>query len=144
MVLPAVGDHDGWRLTGNASGDDNDVSASESLLEAIVGRKEALDLGDGGDVGEVGGHAGSVDDIVEGELVNERASLKKEGQRLRGDVSECALRERKTIAWFLPVRYHQRRQRRLLISSLASCRRASVSVGNPAPALTILAVLCVC
>jgi hypothetical protein len=72
--------HDGWRLTGNASGDDNDVSASEGLLHAIVGRKEALDLG----------HAGGVDDIVEGELVDERAGLEKEGQGLRRGVSECA------------------------------------------------------
>jgi hypothetical protein len=82
--------HDGWRLTGNASGDDNDVSASEGLLHAIVGRKEALDLGDGGDVRKVGGHAGGVDDIVEGELVDERAGLEKEGQGLRRGVSECA------------------------------------------------------
>ena len=73
---------DGWRLTGNASGDDDDVSASEGVLEAIVGGKEALDLGDGGDVRKVGGHTRGVDDIVEGELVDERASLEKEGQRL--------------------------------------------------------------
>ena len=87
------GYRDGWTLTGNAGGDDNNVGASEGLLEAIVGGKEALDLGDGGDVREVGGHAGSVDDIVEGELVDERASLEEEGQRLRGDVSECVLSE---------------------------------------------------
>ena len=74
--------HDGCRLTGNAGGDDNNVSASEGLLEAIVGGKEALNLGDGGDVRKVGGHAGGVDDIVEGELVDERASLEEEGQRL--------------------------------------------------------------
>ena len=42
---------------------------------------------------KVGGHTGGVDDIVEGELVDERASLEKEGQRLRRDVSECALCE---------------------------------------------------
>lgn len=70
------------KLTGNASGDDNDVSASEGLLEAIVGREEALDLGDGGDVGKVGGHTGGVDDIVEGEVVDVRAGLEEEGQRL--------------------------------------------------------------
>jgi hypothetical protein len=76
------GYHDGCRLTGNASGNDDDVSASEGLLEAVVGGKEALDLGDGGDVGKVGGHARGVDDIVEGELVDERAGLEEEGQRL--------------------------------------------------------------
>lgn len=77
-----VGYRDGMKLTGNASGDDNDVSASEGLLEAIVGREEALDLGDGGDVGKVGGHTGGVDDIVEGEVVDVRAGLEEEGQRL--------------------------------------------------------------
>lgn len=74
--------HDGFGLTGNASGDDDDVSASEGLLETIVGGKETLNLGDGGDVRKVGGHTGGVDDIVEGELVDERASLEEEGQRL--------------------------------------------------------------
>ena len=76
------GYRDGWRLTGNACGNDNYVSASEGLLEAIVGGKEALDLGDGGDVRKVGSHTGGVDDIVEGELVDERAGLEEEGQRL--------------------------------------------------------------
>ena len=96
-------------------------------------------------MGKVGGHAGSVDDIVEGELVDERASLEEEGQRLRGGVSECDLSEWGVNVWCLPVRYHRRHQRRLLISSLASCHGVSVKVfvGNPAPALTILAVLCV-
>jgi hypothetical protein len=83
----AVEYRDGRRLTGNASGDDDNVGASEGLPHAIVGGEEALDLGDGGDVGEIGGHAGGVDDIVEGELVDERAGLEEEGQRLGG--SEC-------------------------------------------------------
>ena len=47
----------------------------------------------GRDVRKVRGNTGSVDDIVEGELVDERASLEEEGQRLRGDVSECVLSE---------------------------------------------------
>ena len=33
-------------------------------------------------MGEVGGHAGGVDDIVEGEVVDVRAGLKEEGERL--------------------------------------------------------------
>ena len=82
LVPLVVGYRDGRRLTGNASGDDDDVSASEGLLETVVGGKEALDLGDGGNVRKVGGHAGGVDDIVEGKLVDERASLEEEGQRL--------------------------------------------------------------
>ena len=82
LVPLVVGYRDGRRLTGNASGDDDNVSASEGLPHAVVGGKEALDLGDGGNVRKVGGHAGGVDDIVEGELVDERASLEEEGQRL--------------------------------------------------------------
>ena len=45
-------------------------------------------------MGKVGGHAGGVDDIVEGELVDERASLEEEGQRLRADVSGYVMSER--------------------------------------------------
>ena len=36
----------------------------------------------GGDVGEIGGNTGGVDNIVEGELIDERAELEEEGQRL--------------------------------------------------------------
>ncbi len=38
----------------------------------------------GRDVGEVGGDARGVDDIVERELVDERAELEEKGQRLHG------------------------------------------------------------
>lgn len=38
--------------------------------------------GDGGDVRQVGGDTGSVDDIVERELVDEGRDLEEEGQRL--------------------------------------------------------------
>ena len=62
---------------------------------------------------KVGGHTGGVDDIVEGELVDERAGLEEEGQRLGGSVSETMLL-RGLIVWYSPVRYHQRHQRRLL------------------------------
>jgi hypothetical protein len=82
LVPLVVGYRDGRRLTGNASGDDDNVSASKGLPHAVVGGKEALDLGDGGDVRKVGSHTGGVDDIVEGELVDERAGLEEEGQRL--------------------------------------------------------------
>jgi hypothetical protein len=104
---------DGRRLTGNAGGNDDNVSASEGLPHAIVGGEVALDLGDGGDVRKVGGHAGGVDDVVEGELVDERAGLEEEGQRLRGSVSEMVLPRALNVGCS-PVRYHQRHQRRLL------------------------------
>ena len=35
-------------------------------------------------MGEVGRDAGGVDDIVQGQLVNERGDLEEEGQRLGG------------------------------------------------------------
>ncbi len=39
--------------------------------------------GSGGDVGEVGSDTGSVDDIVEGKLVNQRGGLEQEGEGLQ-------------------------------------------------------------
>lgn len=41
----------------------------------------------GGDVGEIGSNTGGVDNIVEGELIDERAGLEEEGQRLNEYVS---------------------------------------------------------
>lgn len=77
------GHYGGLWLTGDAGGDDDDVGAGEGVLETVIFGEKAVDLGDGGDVGEVGGHAGGVDDIVEGEVVDVRAGLEKEGERLR-------------------------------------------------------------
>lgn len=37
----------------------------------------------GGDVGQVGSDTGSVHNIVQGELVNERGEAQKKGERLR-------------------------------------------------------------
>lgn len=49
----------------------------------------------GGDVGQVGGNTGGVDDIVEGELVDKGAELEEQGQGLR--VAGC-------ISWYVPQR----------------------------------------
>lgn len=38
-------------------------------------------------MGQIGGNTGGVDNIVEGELIDERAVLEEEGQRLNGSVS---------------------------------------------------------
>jgi len=73
-------------LTRNTSRDDNDVSARECLLETIICWEETLDLSNGGDVGEIGGYARCVDDIVKGELVDEWARLEEEGKRLVGSL----------------------------------------------------------
>jgi hypothetical protein len=56
------------RLAGNTSGDDNNVRALESLKETIVGLEEALNLGRGRDVREIGGDTRGVDDIEETQL----------------------------------------------------------------------------
>jgi hypothetical protein len=50
--------------------------------------------GGGGDVGEIGGNAWGVDNIVEGELIDERGSLEKEGQWLQhiSDPAQRAIR----------------------------------------------------
>jgi len=69
-------------LARDAGGDDDDVGAGEGVLQAVVFGEETVDLGDGGDVGEISGDAGRVDDIVEGEVVDERAGLEEEGERL--------------------------------------------------------------
>jgi len=86
--------------TRNSGWDNDHVGASEGLLHAIVCREVTLDLlpqsqcllftlqprkvayGNGGDVGEIGGDTWGVDNIVESELVDKRASLHEEGERL--------------------------------------------------------------
>ena len=69
-------------LTGNAGGNDHNIRALESLLHTIVLGEVTIDLRDGGDVGQIGGDAGSVDDIVERKVVDQRAGLEEEGQWL--------------------------------------------------------------
>ncbi len=69
-------------LTRDTGRDHHDISTGQGLLQAIVRGKEPLNLCNGGDVGQVGRHAGGVDDIIEGELVDERGGLEEEGERL--------------------------------------------------------------
>lgn len=98
------------RHTGDTGGDDNDVGILESRLGAVVLGQVASGLllsrcvfsrgqswrvvmatgsthGNRGDVGQVGSDAGGVDNVVEGELVNEGRELEEEGQRLEDFVS---------------------------------------------------------
>jgi len=70
------------RLAGDTSGDDNNVSVLERLLSAIIGREVASGLGAGGDVGEIGGNAGGVDNIVESKLVDVGREREEERERL--------------------------------------------------------------
>ena len=53
-VEQVVASHAG--LAGDTGRDDDNVGAFESLFCAVVGRQEALNLGRGSDVGEIGGH----------------------------------------------------------------------------------------
>lgn len=58
-------------LARHTRGDHDDVCAGQSLLESIVGRQVANDLCGCGDVGQIGGNSGGVDDIEECELRGE-------------------------------------------------------------------------
>lgn len=93
-------------LPGDTGRDDDNVGALQGTLGTVVGGQEALDLGRRGNVGQIGcdlyivcsagspskkgrqpgaqgsTHTGSVDDIVERELGDERVELEEEGQRL--------------------------------------------------------------
>ena len=51
------------RFPRHTSGDNDDLSAREGLLETIIGGEVPLDFGGSGDMREVGGDAGGVDDI---------------------------------------------------------------------------------
>lgn len=92
------------KLTGNASGDDNNVGAGQGVLQAVILGQVAREFlptmlenkaarltqesiadvtySDGGDVREIGSNTRSVDNIVEGKLVNKRAGLQEERQGL--------------------------------------------------------------
>ena len=68
--------------TRNAGRDDDNVSSCECLLHAIVFGEVSVNLRHGGDVGQVGGDTGGVDDIVEREVVDLLARFEEEGERL--------------------------------------------------------------
>lgn len=55
-------------LTGDASGNYNDVSAGKGFLETVVGGEVALDLRGSCDVREVSSNTRGVDDIEEAKL----------------------------------------------------------------------------
>lgn len=79
------------RLTWNSSRNDNNVRALEGLLDTLTAiGKVAIDGGNRGNVREIGGDTGSVHDIVEREVVNERAGLEEKGQWLSNSTgSSC-------------------------------------------------------
>lgn len=79
------------RLTWNSSRNDNNVRALEGLLDTLTAiGKVAIDGGNRRNVREIGGDTGSVHDIVEREVVNERAGLEEKGQWLSNSTgSSC-------------------------------------------------------
>lgn len=77
-------------LTGNAGRNDNDVGALQGLLQALAVLWEvAVDGGNGRDVGQVGGYTEGVDDIVKGQVVDQRRGLEEKRQRL-SDSTGCS------------------------------------------------------
>jgi hypothetical protein len=84
-------------------------------------------------VRQVGGNTGGVDNIVEGELIDERGELQEQGQGLR------RVDQYRRITYgggFIPVQYRRRRQQQL-----SWCQHTSLKNGRALvnlPALTIL------
>lgn len=56
------------RLPRDTCGDYDEVCAFERPAKSVVRRKESLDLCRRGDVGQIGGNTGRVDDIIEAKL----------------------------------------------------------------------------
>lgn len=84
--------------TGDTGRDDNDVSARESLLHAIVLGKVASDLCGSGNVRDIGSNTRGVDNIVEGELRDERGGLEEEGERL-SDTTGCTSNDYEMVSF---------------------------------------------
>lgn len=74
-------------LAGDTSGDEDDLSAGESLLETSRVGLVSLDAGLGVDVGDVSSNTGSATDIVEGEVSDAGVHLEEERERLADTTS---------------------------------------------------------
>ena len=56
------------RFPGDTRWDNDNISTSQSLLQAVIGREVTLDLCGGCDVGEICSDTWGVDDIVKAQL----------------------------------------------------------------------------
>ena len=81
------------RLTGDTSGDDDDLASLEGLLEGTgevtLGGLGVSDDGGGGvDVANISGNTGGTTEVVEGEGGDERVGLEEEGEGLSNTTCE--------------------------------------------------------
>lgn len=75
-----VSGHAGF--SGDTGGDDDDIGASESGLETAIGRQVAHHGTGGGNVRKISGDTGTVDDIVEGQIVHQGRQFQEQRKRL--------------------------------------------------------------
>jgi hypothetical protein len=74
-------------LSGDTGGDNDNVGAGQSVLETVILGEVASDLSLGGDVGEVSGNTGGVDDIVESKLGHVRREFEEKRKGLANTTS---------------------------------------------------------
>lgn len=88
---------------------------------------------------QVGGNTGGVDNIVEGELIDERGELQEQGQGLWRIDQHRRMADDASRGSFIPVQYRRRRQQQLSSCQHTSFKNEIAPVNLPA--LTILTVL---
>jgi len=91
------------RLAGNTSGDENNLGASQALLEVLVALVVTLDGALGVDVANIGGDTGCAPDIVESELGNSGVKLEEEGERLADTTSSTEDSDTGVLSLFISI-----------------------------------------
>jgi len=91
------------RLAGNTSGDENNLGASQALLEVLVALVVTLDGALGVDVANIGGDTGCATDIVESELGNSGVKLEEEGERLADTTSSTEDSDTGVLSLFISI-----------------------------------------
>jgi len=74
-------------LSGDTSRDNNDFRTLKGLLETVILRSEASNLGVGVDVAQISSNTGRVDNIVQGEVSDSGVVLEEKGERLANTTS---------------------------------------------------------
>lgn len=91
------------RLAGNTSGDEDNLGASQALLEVLVTLVVALDSALGVDVADIGGDTGCTTDIVESELGDSWVELEEEGERLTDTTSSTEDSDTGVLSLFVSI-----------------------------------------